>query len=307
MNISSNYAPSSNTSGPAGSAKRSSSHSDLFAAMLGSAQSPEALLEQAKDPDSGFWGGIQESILETAKKNKELRQEEEKIQLLGLMVDNATGKFDEESGFSAAVGLKLGLNADQEIFAKGRVPSELLLYMRTLGIQDSFEITEDPDEDQDSKVNELDGTAAEKLHTGSDDQSGLSEEDLLALAERYDPNNMTREEYDKFLEDLVELGIVSQEAVERIGSLSSQDGGESFYTYTGQNYAPVFQPSPVDSDIESWLQNRLLWKPGITLASAKRDGFVNEYNQIIEEEKTLFRINEILASVKQQRYPNVSL
>ncbi|MDE7243511.1 MAG: hypothetical protein K2O18_05980, partial [Oscillospiraceae bacterium] len=124
------------------------------------------------------------------------------------------------------------------------------------------------------------------------------------MAENIDPNNMTPEQYDEFLEKLVELGILSQEAIERVGyhGMFAEYGREIPITCTGpQNFTPAFQLSPVDNDIEGWIQNRLLWKPGITRESAKRDGFVPQYDRITEDEKTLSIISEILADVKRQR------
>ncbi len=312
MNINSTFIPGPQTGGNVFGNQKPASSDSTFLAMLGCAgdgSAKQAMMEQAKDPNSNFWSNVQVGILDAAEKNEEARKEQEKMELLGLMVDLATGRYEETSGVSAVTGLKLGLNADQEIFVKGGVPSELELYLRTLGGRMTFEVAEDPEEDQDSRVNKVDGAETEQLHAGND--RSLSAEDLQVLAEKYDPNNMTSEEYSRFLDDLTELGAVSQDVIQRLKNHSLFDGVDlqSFFAYDGpqKNYTPVFQHSPVDNNIEGWLQNRLLWKPGITRESAKRGGFVSQYDHIIEEEKTLSRINEILAGVKQQRSTAVFL
>ncbi len=45
----------------------------------------------------------------------------------------------------------------------------------------------------------------------------LTEDELNELANKYDPTNMTREEYDSFLDDLVEQGILSKNELGPLG------------------------------------------------------------------------------------------
>lgn len=45
----------------------------------------------------------------------------------------------------------------------------------------------------------------------------LSDEDIKALADKYDPSSMSRSEYDSFLEDLVDKGVLTQQEIQYMG------------------------------------------------------------------------------------------
>ena len=264
-----------------------------------------SLLEQAAD--GKLWLNLRQYIIENAEEKEKQRQEDEKLELLNLMLDNMTGRNDPR--VSAATGLRLGMNADQDAIKSGYLPSEPHAYLLTLSSQPADELVEETEEDK-AKISAVEETATEKLYLDSERRQNLSEDDLMNLAKKYDPNNMSRGQYDQFLEDLVRMDITTESMIERIGyrGLTANGGDEAQIPYISEvPNAPVRQQSPVDSDIEGWLKNRALWKPGITREAARRAGLENQYEQIIQEEKTLSNIAEILADVKRQRYPGVPL
>ena len=45
----------------------------------------------------------------------------------------------------------------------------------------------------------------------------LSDEDIKALADKYDPSSMSRSEYDSFLEDLVNKGVLTNQEIKYMG------------------------------------------------------------------------------------------
>lgn len=264
-----------------------------------------SLLEQAAG--GKLWLNLRQYIIENAEEKEKQRQEDEKLELLNLMLDNMTGRNNPQ--VSAATGLRLGMNADQDAIKSGYLPSELHAYLVTLASKSTDELVEET-EDEKVRIEAVEESAAEKLYMDSERRQNLSEDDLMNLAKKYDPNNMSREKYDQFLEDMVRMDITTESMIERIGyrGLTAGGGDEAQIPYISEvPNAPVRQQSPVDSDIEGWLKNRMLWKPGITREAAKRAGLENQYEQITQEEKTLSNIAEILADVKRQRYPGVPL
>lgn len=267
----------------------------------------KSLMEQATDADGKFWLDLRSMIIESAKEKEEQKKEEEKLELLNLMLDNMTGK--DNPRVSAATGLRLGMNADQDIIKSGYMPTELHAYLLTLGGNTTYEMVEEP-EDEDGKVQEVEEASAEKLYANSEKRQNLPEDVLADLAKKYDPNNMDREQYDQFLEEMVQLGVAKPEMIESLGyhgTKAVHTGEEEIPFVSEVPYAQNFNRSPVDNDIEGWIQNRLLWKPGITRESARRAGLSKQYDHILEEGKTLSNISAILAGVKRQRYPSVSL
>lgn len=263
-----------------------------------------SLREQAAS--GKLWLNLRQYIMENAEEKEKQRQEDEKLELLNLILDNMTGRNDPR--VSAATGLRLGMNADQDVIKSGQLPSELYAYLATLASKSADEMVEETEEER-AKIDSVDEAAAERLYVDSERRQHLSEDDLMNLAKKYDPNNMSRGQYDQFLEDMVRMDITTESMIERIGYRGQANGGEEAqipYISEVPN-APIRQQSPVDSDIEGWLKNRALWKPGITREAAKRAGLENQYEQITLEEKTLSNIAEILADVKRQRYPGVPL
>ena len=264
-----------------------------------------SLREQAAS--GKLWLNLRQYIMENAEEKEKQRQEDEKLELLNLLLDNMTGRNDPR--VSAATGLRLGMDADQDAIKSGQLPSELYAYLATLASKSTDELVEET-EDERAAIESVDEAAAERLYMDSERRQNLSEDDLMDLARKYDPNNMSREQYDQFLEDMVRMDVAIQSVIERIGyrGLTASGSEEAQIPYVSEvPNAPIRQQSPVDSDIEGWLKNRALWKPGITREAAKRAGLENQYEQITLEEKTWSNIANILADVKRQRYPGVPL
>ena len=214
--------------------------------------------------------------------------------MLNLMLDNLTGRNDLR--VSAASGLRLSMSADQDAIKSGYLPSELHTYLLTVASKSPDDLAAEEPAEEVEKVEAEAEAAAEKLYAKSEQRQSLSAGDLADLASRYNPETMGVEEYTGFLEDIVKLGVVSEEEIKSIRSYAAA------LPFT----ADILRtPTPMDGDIESWIQNRMLWKPGITRESARRAGLSDD--PFAQEEKTLSTIAEILADVRRQRYPSVSL
>ena len=252
------------------------------------------VMEQAKDPDGEFWVNLRRTVMEHAKENHQLRKEDETLAMLNLMLDNLTGRNDLR--VSAASGLRLSMSADQDAIKSGYLPSELHTYLLTVASKSPDDLAAEEPAEKVEKVEAAAEAAAEKLYAKSEQRQSLSAGDLADLASRYNPETMGVEEYTGFLEDIVKLGVVSEEEIKSIRSYAAA------LPFT----ADILRtPTPMDGDIESWIQNRMLWKPGITRESARRAGLSDD--PFAQEEKTLSTIAEILADVRRQRYPSVSL
>ena len=241
------------------------------------------VMEQAKDPDGEFWVNLRRTVME-----------DETLAMLNLMLDNLTGRNDLR--VSAASGLRLSMSADQDAIKSGYLPSELHTYLLTVASKSPDDLAAEEPAEEVEKVEAAAEAAAEKLYAKSEQRQSLSAGDLADLASRYNPETMGVEEYTGFLEDIVKLGVVSEEEIKSIRSYAAA------LPFT----ADILRtPTPMDGDIESWIQNRMLWKPGITRESARRAGLSDD--PFAQEEKTLSTIAEILADVRRQRYPSVSL
>ena len=62
-----------------------------------------------------------------------------------------------------------------------------------------------------------DKRAEDKLYAGSETRTVLSDAEIAVLRNKYDPRNMSGEEYDAFLDDLADMGVISQEEKRRMG------------------------------------------------------------------------------------------
>ena len=156
--------------------------------------------------------------------------------------------------------MRLGMDADQDAIKSGQLPSELYAYLATLASKSTDELVEET-EDERAAIESVDEAAAERLYMDSERRQNLSEDDLMDLARKYDPNNMSREQYDQFLEDMVRMDVAIQSVIERIGyrGLTASGSEEAQIPYVSEvPNAPIRQQSPVDSDIEGWLKNRAL-------------------------------------------------
>ena len=62
-----------------------------------------------------------------------------------------------------------------------------------------------------------DKRAEDKLYAGSETRTVLSDAEIAVLRNKYDPRNMSGEKYDAFLDDLADMGVISQEEKRRMG------------------------------------------------------------------------------------------
>lgn len=111
----------------------------------------------------------------------------------------------------------------------------------------------------------------------------LTKEDIKELAANYDPTNMTQEEYDSFLDDLIEKGVLEKDDLKYIdyrgdavpfgalvcvgkwdllenGPFKGNMGGT--LTWTGvSGSAPTVSYRPSDGNALAWAKRMSLWKP----------------------------------------------
>ena len=88
------------------------------------------------------------------------------------------------------------------------------------------------------------------------------------LAEKYDPSNMTQEEYDSFLDDLVEEGILSKNQLGQLGYHGMMVVGSLAEGGTGMNY---FGASVADSNNPDWSTYFSRYGFAFTLQDTKGD------------------------------------
>lgn len=148
----------------------------------------------------------------------------------------------------------------------------------------------------------------------------LTKEDIKELASKYDSTNMTQEEYDSFLDDLIEKGVLEIEDLRYIdyggdlvvpGALSGHSicigvGMIDFFsdnpfdlngaifssTWTGaRGSAPDISWRPTNSNVLSWAKNMSLWKPsgssGTTAGRAMFDAANRRYDIVTTLSDTL--------------------
>ncbi len=58
----------------------------------------------------------------------------------------------------------------------------------------------------------------------SEEQNGLTSAQIGELTRKYDPQNMTQKEYDRFLDDLCELGVIEEADKQALGHSAYQSG-----------------------------------------------------------------------------------
>lgn len=105
------------------------------------------------------------------------------------------------------------------------------------------------------------------LYAGSSQRASLSDTEIAALANRYNPRDMSQEEYSSFLDDLADMGAISQYEKRLMGyngmvSLGYFDAGGAFVgsSWDAQilpgNQADVRSPAEA-GDILGWLRDML--------------------------------------------------
>lgn len=123
---------------------------------------------------------------------------------------------------------------------------------------------------------------AEEASKGKFIRAELTDEDIKELASKYAPTNMSQKEYDSFLDDLIEKGVLEKEDLKYIeyrGDLVPNgeyvcvgkidffadnpfEGAICAQTWTGASGSvPSISWRPENSDVLSWAKNMSLWKP----------------------------------------------
>ena len=103
---------------------------------------------------------------------------------------------------------------------------------------------------------------------GTAPRTGLSDQELAALAGKYDPRSMTQGQYDAFLDDLIEAGALSRFDAMKLGHhgwrILNTDPGTSAggmgcgsaYVIGGENQ-PLQSLEDADGDLVRWLESIL--------------------------------------------------
>lgn len=126
--------------------------------------------------------------------------------------------------------------------------------------------------------------AAEEGNKAPFIRGSLTKEDIKELAARYDPTNMTQEEYDSFLDDLIEKGVLEKNDLKYIdyrgdavpfgefvcvgkwdlledGPLRGSTGGALTWTGACGSASPVLSYRPSDANVLAWAKEMSLWMP----------------------------------------------
>ena len=105
------------------------------------------------------------------------------------------------------------------------------------------------------------------LYAGSSQRASLSDTEIAALANRYNPRDMSQEEYSSFLDDLADMGAISQYEKRLMGyngmvSLGYFDAGGAFVGSSWdaqilpENQSDVRSPAEA-GDVLGWLRDML--------------------------------------------------
>lgn len=118
------------------------------------------------------------------------------------------------------------------------------------------------------------GEAQEEfLYAGSETRAALSETEIAALANKYDPRRMDDEAYDNFLDDLESMGVISRYEKETLGyhgltRLGYVDANGKLIDCAsgawvcagGPDDLPFHTREEADGDIFQWLNDRFQWR-----------------------------------------------
>ena len=117
--------------------------------------------------------------------------------------------------------------------------------------------------------------ADEKLYNGSETRAKLTETEITALTNKYDPRNMSDKEYDAFLDDLESMGAISPWEKRLLGcnnvvvAAYPDENGEAVsreleiveaWSYSSAP-PPIFKREDADGNILRWISDRLRWSP----------------------------------------------
>lgn len=143
------------------------------------------------------------------------------------------------------------------------------------------------------------------LYAGSVQRASLSDAEIAALANRYDPRGMGREEYDAFLDDLQDMGAISGYEKSQLGykgmtALGYFDAGGQFVGTDWHTHMISGDASDIrdlddaGGDVLAWLSARLAWTPG-GMASAA------DYQTVQRERERYEAVSGILKRMEALR------
>lgn len=116
---------------------------------------------------------------------------------------------------------------------------------------------------------------SEKLYNGGETRAKLTETEITALANKYDPRHMSDREYDAFLDDLESMGAISRWEKGLLGYNNMvvvaypDENGEAVsreleiveaWSYSSAP-PPIFKREDADGNILRWVSDRLRWSP----------------------------------------------
>ncbi len=227
------------------------------------------LKKQLADPENSFYKETHLAMRQTVKENDERRKEDAVIDALTAILDNMARNSRIEAGQQVErAGVKLGLQEDEPEGLEAGSPwdpmktAEMQAFAAVLADQGAFRLTEGE-------------TEAEQVRERGEERRELTNEEIAELAQRYDPHDMSQEEYRDFLDGLARMGALSREDLEHIqmkdllglegsGLFMSRtapavsDGGDAF----GISYGWLCTAVPLDRDAMGWLGERMEWTVG---------------------------------------------
>ena len=145
---------------------------------------------------------------------KSIRQEKERLKVMTTVVENIM-KRRGELGLTSGKAEASGRTEEPGLMERATEPGGAFwLDLRNTIIESAREKQERAAED--AKIELLD-LILESM-TGDEDSRRDAAADIADLAAKYDPSNMTREQYQEFLQDLEELGAITADDHTRMGN-----------------------------------------------------------------------------------------
>lgn len=137
----------------------------------------------------------------------------------------------------------------------------------------------------------------DRLYAGSEQRKTPSSAEIAALANKYDPHNMDDDSYDDFLDDLAEIGAISQWEKGQLGYhnmvVMGYYGADGKYVsceplaYVTENPPDggqrLFHRSEANGDILRWVTDRLQWTSGGSREERAAQQKIQEMFQALSE------------------------
>lgn len=133
----------------------------------------------------------------------------------------------------------------------------------------------------------------EFLYAGSETRAALSEAEIRALANKYDPHSMDNDTFDAFLDDLESMGAISKYEKGVLGYRGMADLGyfneggklidctEGIWSYPGTpENLPLRNREEADGDIYRWLTERAKWERHLSTNDPEVQKAVEDYEQL---------------------------